>query len=113
MKKTIYSTGTLAPNPGHYDRAVRFGDWLFICGTSALSNLQGDLHDRQMVKGIEAQTRVALDNIEKGLSGGWGRACKHLRNPHDPEGTRVFPNRLGHLQGAPPEQGIHRSWLQG
>ena len=65
MKKTIYSTGTLAPNPGHYDRAVRFGDWLFICGTSALSNLQGDLHDRQMVKGIEAQTRVALDNIEK------------------------------------------------
>lgn len=65
MKKTVYSTGTLAPNPGHYDRAVRFGDWLFICGTSALSNLQGDLNNRHLVKGIEQQTRVTLDNIEK------------------------------------------------
>lgn len=65
MKKTVYNPDTLGPPVGHFDRAVRFDDWLFISGTSALTHLQGDIGDRHLVEGIEAQTRQTLDNIEK------------------------------------------------
>lgn len=65
MKKTSYNPDTLAPPVGHFDRAVRFGDWLFISGTSALTNVKGDMMNRRLVKGIEAQTHETLDNIEK------------------------------------------------
>ena len=65
MKKTVYNPDTLAPAVGHFVRAVRFDDWLFISGTSALTNVQGPMGDRSLVKGIEAQANLTLDNIEK------------------------------------------------
>ena len=65
MKKTIYNPDTLAPPVGHFDRAVRLDNWLFISGTSAMTSVQGPMNDRRLVKGIEAQTRLTLDNIEK------------------------------------------------
>lgn len=65
MKKTRYNPSTLAPPVGHFDRGVRFGDWLFISGTSALTNVRGDMLERKLVEGIDAQTRETLDNIEK------------------------------------------------
>ena len=65
MKKTVYNPETLAPPVGHFDRGIRFDNWLFISGTSALTNVGGDMMDRRLVKGIEAQTHETLDNIEK------------------------------------------------
>ena len=74
MKKTIYNPDTLAPPVGHFDRAVRFGsDWLFISGTSALTNVRGDMKKRKLVKGIEAQTHETLDNIERVLKDAGGK----------------------------------------
>ena len=74
MKKTIYNPDTLAPPVGHFDRAVRFGnDWLFISGTSALTNVRGDMKKRKLVKGIKAQTHVTLDNIERVLKDAGGK----------------------------------------
>lgn len=68
MKKTIYNPTTLEPNVGHFARAVRFGDWLLVSGITALTNVPGPRHARKMVEGIEAQTRVALDNVERALT---------------------------------------------
>ncbi len=74
MKKTIYNPDTLAPPVGHFDRAVKFGaNWLFVSGTSALTNVQGDMKKRKLVKGIEAQTRETLDNIERVLKDAGGK----------------------------------------
>lgn len=73
MKKYIYNPTTLAPAVGHFERAVRFDDWLFISGTSALTNVSGDMNDRRLVSGIEAQTNEALDNIERVLQAAGGR----------------------------------------
>jgi enamine deaminase RidA (YjgF/YER057c/UK114 family) len=67
VKKTVYNPATLAPPVGHFDRAVRLGDWLLISGTSALTNVSGSMSQRQLVSGIEAQTQETLDNIEKVL----------------------------------------------
>jgi len=67
VRKTIYNPSTLAPPVGHFDRAVRLGDWLFISGTSALTNVKGPMNQRQLVSGIEAQTNETLNNIEKVL----------------------------------------------
>ena len=72
MKKIIYNPTTLAPPVGHFDRAVQFGDWLFISGTSALTNVQGDLNDRKLVSGIQAQTRETIDNIERVMKAAGG-----------------------------------------
>jgi enamine deaminase RidA (YjgF/YER057c/UK114 family) len=80
MKKIIYNPTTLAapvgasPNApvGHFERAVRLGDWLFISGTSALTNVSGPLHERRLVAGIEAQTHETLDNIERVLRAAGG-----------------------------------------
>ena len=74
MKKTIYNPDTLAPPVGHFDRAVRFGsDWLFISGTSALTNVRGDMKKRKLVKGIKAQTHETLDNIERVIKDAGGK----------------------------------------
>jgi enamine deaminase RidA (YjgF/YER057c/UK114 family) len=74
MKKTIYNPDTLAPPVGHFDRAVRFGnDWLFISGTSALTNVRGDMKKRKLVKGIKAQTNKTVDNIERVLKDAGGK----------------------------------------
>tara|TARA_B100000686_G_scaffold332518_1_gene397358 strand:+ start:405 stop:896 length:492 start_codon:yes stop_codon:yes gene_type:complete len=73
MKKTIYNPDTLAPPVGHFDRAVKFGaNWLFVSGTSALTNVQGDMKKRKLVKGIKAQTHETLDNIDKVLKDAGG-----------------------------------------
>jgi enamine deaminase RidA (YjgF/YER057c/UK114 family) len=72
MKKICYNPTTLATPVGHFDRAVRFGDWLYISGTSALTNVSGNIKDRRLVKGIEAQTRETLDNIERVLKAAGG-----------------------------------------
>lgn len=68
MKKIIYNPMDLAAPVGHFDRAVRFGDWLFISGTSALTNAAGTMRERRLVQGIEAQTHETLDNIAKVLT---------------------------------------------
>ena len=72
MKKPVYNPTTLAAPVGHFDRAVRFGDWLFVSGTSALTNVAGSMKDRRLVEGIEAQTHEALDNVEKVLKAAGG-----------------------------------------
>jgi enamine deaminase RidA (YjgF/YER057c/UK114 family) len=51
---------------------VRFGDWLFVSGTSALTNVSGPIEDRRLVEGIEAQTHETLDNIETVLEAAGG-----------------------------------------
>ena len=73
MKKIICNPATLAAPVGHFDRAVRLGDWLFVSGTSALTNVSGPLKDRKLVRGIEAQTRETLDNIERVMAAAGGR----------------------------------------
>jgi enamine deaminase RidA (YjgF/YER057c/UK114 family) len=72
LRKTVYNPVTLEPPVGHFDRAVRFGDWLFVSGTSALTNASGSIGERQLVRGIEAQTQETLDNIEKVLAAAGG-----------------------------------------
>ena len=72
MKKIILNPSTLAPPVGHFDRAVRLGDWLFVSGTSALTNLSGSIGDRRLLPGVEAQTHETLDNIEKVLEAAGG-----------------------------------------
>ena len=72
MKKTIYNPTTLAAPVGHFERAVRLGDWLFISGTSALTNVSGPISERRLVKGIEAQTHETLQNIERVLKASGG-----------------------------------------
>jgi enamine deaminase RidA (YjgF/YER057c/UK114 family) len=51
---------------------VRFDDWLFVSGTSALTNVSGPIEERRLVEGIEAQTSETLDNIEKVLAAAGG-----------------------------------------
>ncbi len=72
MKKIVYNPTTLEAPVGHFDRAVRFGDWLFVSGTSALTNVSGSMADRRLAEGIEAQTHETLDNIEKVLEAAGG-----------------------------------------
>jgi enamine deaminase RidA (YjgF/YER057c/UK114 family) len=74
VKKIIYNPLALAAPVGHFERAVRLGDWLFVSGTSALTNVSGSMSDRHLVQGVEAQARETLDNLEKVLSavgGSW------------------------------------------
>ncbi|WP_037370738.1 RidA family protein [Amycolatopsis orientalis] len=59
--------GTLAEPAGHFDRAVRIGPWLFISGTSALTNLSGTIEERRMPEDFREQANIAFDNIEKVL----------------------------------------------
>jgi enamine deaminase RidA (YjgF/YER057c/UK114 family) len=72
MKKIVYNPETLVAPVGHFDRAVRLGDWLFVSGTSALTNASGSIGERRLVEGVEAQTHETLDNIEKVLAAAGG-----------------------------------------
>jgi enamine deaminase RidA (YjgF/YER057c/UK114 family) len=72
MKKTIYNPETIGPPVGHFDRAVRFDNWLFVSGTSALTGLSGPMNDRRLEPGIERQTQLTLDNIEKVMQAAGG-----------------------------------------
>lgn len=67
MKKTIYNPETIGPPVGHFDRAVQFDNWLFVSGTSAMTGLTGPMNDRKLEPGIQRQTQLTLDNIEKVL----------------------------------------------
>lgn len=58
---------TLAEPAGHFDRAVRIGDWLFISGTSALTNMSGEVSERRLPDTFEEQAQLTFDNIEKVL----------------------------------------------
>jgi 2-iminobutanoate/2-iminopropanoate deaminase len=73
MRKYVYNPTTLQPPVGHFERAVRFDDWLFISGTSALTNASGKMSERRLVSGIVAQTNEALDNIERVMQAAGGR----------------------------------------
>ncbi len=91
MKKTIHNPETLAAPVGHFDRAVRFGDWLFVSGTSALTNVSGSIGERRLVEGIEAQTHETLDNIEKVLTAAGGSLA-------DVYELRIILKRREHFQ---------------
>lgn len=58
---------TLAAPAGHFDRAVRIGDFLHISGTSALTNLAGAVEERILPEGFREQADATFDNIEKVL----------------------------------------------
>ena len=47
---------------------MRIADWLFISGTSALTNLSGTIEERIMPESFEDQAQVAFDNVEKVLA---------------------------------------------
>ena len=101
MRKICYNPKTLAAPVGHFDRAVRFGDWLFISGTSALTNVAGPIGSRKLVKGIEAQTHETLDNIErvlKALSGNLAQIYEVRmilrRAEYFPIVDRIFAERI-------------------
>lgn len=64
--------GTLAEPAGHFDRAVRIGDWLFISGTSALTGLSGSISERIMPESFEEQAAAAFDNVERVLEAAGG-----------------------------------------
>ena len=66
MDRETINPSTLQAPPGHFDRAVRIDSILFVSGTSALANAGGgDINNRNLVEGIEAQTRETWDNIKK------------------------------------------------
>jgi 2-iminobutanoate/2-iminopropanoate deaminase len=64
MKRFIQPDG-MAEAVGPFSRAVVIGNHLYIAGTTALSHISGNYYDRPMPDGIEAQTRLTLDNIKK------------------------------------------------
>lgn len=72
MKRQVYNPTTLAQPVGHFDRAVRIGDILYISGTSALTNVTGPLLDRKVPKSVEEQTRLTFENIKKVLEAAGG-----------------------------------------
>ena len=103
MKKVIINPTTLAAPVGHFDRAVRIGDWLFVSGTSALTNAPGELKNRKLVTGIEAQTNEALNNIQLVLDAAGARFDQvyevriTLRNPAEYSIVdRIFRERVPH-----------------
>ena len=66
MDRETINPSTLQAPPGHFDRAVRIDSILFVSGTSAPANAGGgDINNRNLVEGIEAQTRETWDNIKK------------------------------------------------
>jgi|GEM_PF-6420833 len=58
---------SLAPPAGHFDRAVRIGPWLFVSGTSALTNRTGPVAERRLPDDFRAQADEAFDNITRVL----------------------------------------------
>ena len=72
MKKQIIAPEGLAEAVGPFSRAVRIGDHLHIAGTTALSHITGDYYKRYVPPGIEAQTRLTLENIRKTVEAAGG-----------------------------------------
>ncbi len=63
-EKEIIQPRGMAEAVGPFSRAIRVGDHLYIAGTTALSHISGDYYERYVPPGIEAQTRLTLDNIK-------------------------------------------------
>jgi 2-iminobutanoate/2-iminopropanoate deaminase len=63
-KRFIQPEG-MAEAVGPFSRAVLIGNHLYIAGTTALSHVSGNYYERFLPEGIEAQTRLTLDNIKK------------------------------------------------
>ena len=72
MEKLSINPSTLAAPVGHFDRAVRMGNTLWISGTSALTHIEGDVRSRRLPPSIEEQTRLTFENIEKVLDAAGG-----------------------------------------
>ena len=72
MQKQSINPDTLAAPVGHFDRAVRMGNTLWISGTSALTHMKGDVQDRRLPPSIEEQTRLTFENIKKVLDAAGG-----------------------------------------
>ena len=67
MQKQAINPSTLATPVGHFDRAIRMDNLLWISGTSALTHVKGDVQDRKLSPSIEEQTRLTFENIKKVL----------------------------------------------
>ena len=65
MTKQFIQPEGMAEAVGPFSRAVLIDDYLHIAGTTALSHITGDYYERFVPEGIEAQTRLTLDNIKK------------------------------------------------
>ena len=72
MQRQSINPSSLAPPVGHFDRAVRLGNILWISGTSALTHARGDVQDRTLPPTIEEQTRLTYENIGKVLQDAGG-----------------------------------------
>jgi 2-iminobutanoate/2-iminopropanoate deaminase len=55
----------MAEAVGPFSRAILIDNHLYIAGTTALSHVSGDYYERSVPEGIEAQTRLTLENIRK------------------------------------------------
>ena len=88
QKRFIQPEG-LAEAVGPFSRAVLVGDHLYIAGTTALSHVSGDYYKRPLPDGIEAQTRLTMENIKKCVESVGGsmedifKVVIMLKNPED------------------------------
>ena len=73
MQKIPINPDTLATPVGHFDRAVRMDNMLWISGTSALTHVVGDVQDRNLPPSVEEQTRLTFENIKKVLDAAGGK----------------------------------------
>ena len=73
MQKEVINPDTLAPPVGHFDRAVRIDNTLYISGTSALTHVKGSLRERKLPPTIEEQTRLTFQNIGRVLEAAGGQ----------------------------------------
>ena len=72
MNKKAINPDTLANPVGHFDRAVRMDNMLWISGTSALTHVKGSVQDRNLPDSVEEQTRLTFENIKKVLDAAGG-----------------------------------------
>jgi 2-iminobutanoate/2-iminopropanoate deaminase len=79
MHKVAINPKTLAEPVGHFDRAIRIGNTLYISGTSALSHVSGGLRDRKLPSSIEEQTRLTFENIKKVIDAAGGKMSDIFR----------------------------------
>lgn len=88
-QKTIIQPRNMAEAVGPFSRAVLVGDHLYIAGTTALSHVTGDYYQRSIPEGIEAQTRLTLENIKSCVEAAGGtmadvfKVIIMLKNPAD------------------------------
>jgi 2-iminobutanoate/2-iminopropanoate deaminase len=88
-KKTVVQVPGMGESAGPFSRAVRVGNHVYIAGTTALSHLSGDYYQREVPPGIEAQTRLTLENIRKCVEAAGGtmqdifKIVIMLKNPAD------------------------------